>query len=482
MAERLRESDYRAAMDLLAGLSAAADPAGVKHRLVAGLGRIIPSDLTACFQIKPATRRVKSLTSPGRMADDFTRLVAQRCREHPLIAHYRQRLAPDLADGAHKISDFIKPGEWEQNGLCQDLYRGLGMKSEMMLLLAARGGVLTILALHRADQDFSESERAVLNLLQPHLIRTLATARQAVQLRRKLENQENMWRKLPLGVVALNGGNRMVRCTQQASLWLAKYFPGASVDGLLPPDLAAWLKKQLNETNRETHEKRKKTRMNVAESPAHIAGSYIPNDDSHRHIDSPRSAGRRIGHGGSRSRLWRPCRGNAPPDNQNLCAEQKTSHGAKILRDCGANRETYEIPVFIKRRGEEQLMIRLIRRPDPHPMLILEEKKVALSAERLQILGLSLRRAEVLLNLTRGQSNREIGARLGISSRTVQKHLEGIFVALGVASRTAACATAWRHLAVSAGTTLLLLFGGQWMDWINGPAGWFGFVGPLLTT
>ncbi|MCL5770073.1 MAG: LuxR C-terminal-related transcriptional regulator [Planctomycetes bacterium] len=443
MAERLRESDYRAAMDLLAGLSAAADPAGVKHRLVAGLGRIIPSDLTACFQIKPATRRVKSLTSPGRMADDFTRLVARRCREHPLIAHYRQRLAPDLADGAHKISDFIKRGEWEQNGLCQDLYRGLGMKSEMMLLLAARGGVLTILALHRADQDFSESERAVLNLLQPHLIRTLATARQAVQLRRKLENQENMWRKLPLGVVALNGGNRMVRCTQQASLWLAKYFPGASVDGLLPSDLADWLKKQDEGGRRKPQDKMVNTAFQRGE-PDRPAAKCSGGD-------STKPA--RLLAGPARPLAGRDaCPANAPDS------------------------------LFVKRRGEEQLMIRLIRQPDPHAMLILEEKKVAVSAERLQILGLSLRRAEVLLNLTRGQSNREIGARLGISSRTVQKHLEGIFVALGVASRTAACATAWRHLAVSAGTTLLLLFGGQWMDWINGPAGWFGFVGPLLTT
>jgi DNA-binding response OmpR family regulator len=62
----------------------------------------------------------------------------------------------------------------------------------------------------------------------------------------------------------------------------------------------------------------------------------------------------------------------------------------------------------------------------------------------LQLTG---REAEVLLWLSRGKSNREIGEILHISPRTVNKHLEQIFVKLGVENRASAAARAVRALA-----------------------------------
>jgi DNA-binding CsgD family transcriptional regulator len=51
---------------------------------------------------------------------------------------------------------------------------------------------------------------------------------------------------------------------------------------------------------------------------------------------------------------------------------------------------------------------------------------------------LTPREREVLFWLTRGKSNAEIGAILGIASATVNKHLERIYPKLGVENRTAA--------------------------------------------
>lgn len=64
-----------------------------------------------------------------------------------------------------------------------------------------------------------------------------------------------------------------------------------------------------------------------------------------------------------------------------------------------------------------------------------------------KILELTEREAEVLLWISRGKSNREIGDILTISPRTVNKHLEQIFVKLGVENRAAAAARAVRALA-----------------------------------
>ena len=51
---------------------------------------------------------------------------------------------------------------------------------------------------------------------------------------------------------------------------------------------------------------------------------------------------------------------------------------------------------------------------------------------------LTVREAEVLRWLSGGKTDRDIGCILGISTRTVHKHLQRIYEKLGVETRTAA--------------------------------------------
>ncbi len=57
-------------------------------------------------------------------------------------------------------------------------------------------------------------------------------------------------------------------------------------------------------------------------------------------------------------------------------------------------------------------------------------------------LGLTGRESEVLAWIAKGKSNRDIGEILGLSSRTVNKHLEQIYVKLGVENRASAAVKA----------------------------------------
>jgi DNA-binding response OmpR family regulator len=61
-------------------------------------------------------------------------------------------------------------------------------------------------------------------------------------------------------------------------------------------------------------------------------------------------------------------------------------------------------------------------------------------------LSLTGREADVLVWISRGKANREISEILGISHRTVNKHLEQVFEKLGVENRAAAAARAVRIL------------------------------------
>jgi DNA-binding NarL/FixJ family response regulator len=61
--------------------------------------------------------------------------------------------------------------------------------------------------------------------------------------------------------------------------------------------------------------------------------------------------------------------------------------------------------------------------------------------------GLTDREAEVLLWISRGKANREISEILGISPRTVNKHLEQVFEKMGIENRASAAAAAVKTLA-----------------------------------
>ena len=80
---------------------------------------------------------------------------------------------------------------------------------------------------------------------------------------------------------------------------------------------------------------------------------------------------------------------------------------------------------------------------DEQWMVVLREESDAAQIEALvHIFKLTKRESEVLYWTTKGKTSRDIGDILGSSPRTVNKHLEHVFVKLGVETRTAAASLA----------------------------------------
>ncbi|MEC5216610.1 DNA-binding response OmpR family regulator/DNA-binding CsgD family transcriptional regulator [Actimicrobium sp. GrIS 1.19] len=83
-------------------------------------------------------------------------------------------------------------------------------------------------------------------------------------------------------------------------------------------------------------------------------------------------------------------------------------------------------------------------------MLLLEQLQARSDTpSRLAEAALTPRETEVLSWLAKGKTNRDIGDILGMSHRTVNKHLEHVFEKLGVETRAAAAALASGHLSRS---------------------------------
>ena len=80
--------------------------------------------------------------------------------------------------------------------------------------------------------------------------------------------------------------------------------------------------------------------------------------------------------------------------------------------------------------------------PDEYLLTVKREYKVDNRQVLRSSFTLTAREAEVLLWIASGKSNRDIGEILGLSPRTVNKHLEQVYAKLGVENRTAAAALA----------------------------------------
>jgi DNA-binding NarL/FixJ family response regulator len=87
--------------------------------------------------------------------------------------------------------------------------------------------------------------------------------------------------------------------------------------------------------------------------------------------------------------------------------------------------------IFMGKAGPDEFLLRLAK-----------DTAAAVPAEFSKELGLTTREGEVLSWLSKGKSNRDIAQILGLSPRTVDKHLEQIYAKLGVENRTAAAAVA----------------------------------------
>jgi len=92
----------------------------------------------------------------------------------------------------------------------------------------------------------------------------------------------------------------------------------------------------------------------------------------------------------------------------------------------------------------EQLRLQYMGKLGPNEFLmrLAKDTSADMPAEFSSELGLTTREGEVLSWLSKGKTNRDIAQILGLSPRTVDKHLEQIYAKLGVENRTAAAAIA----------------------------------------
>ena len=142
--------------------------------------------------------------------------------------------SPSRTGRALKFSDFFSLRKLRRLDLHAYVCRPLGIDYVMKLYLPPRDGMAAVFVFDRGRRDFSERDRMILGLLQPHLVSLRVAARNRRVLAALEANEDNAQ-----SLVVLAGDGSVAFAGRDARALLRRYF-GADADRAFPEALRAW--------------------------------------------------------------------------------------------------------------------------------------------------------------------------------------------------------------------------------------------------
>ena len=348
---RLNHNDVSRLLDAVRQVHAHADFATLPRLMVDLQSQLVPNELSSFTLMDKREQRAEVVQDTLDLAalEKSRPQFMAHYHEHPIVQHSLK--TKDLQ--ALKITDFLTQREFERTGYFNEFSRQLDIRYQVIYYLFNDADAELAMVLNRRSRDFSERDRTVANLLQPHFAQAWLNAKRFATAQQWQERAQEALRANHLGLLFLTPELRVEGMTGNCEHWLKEYFgrPAGTPDSL-PDPLRRWVLQQRDFQDVETV------------------------------IGQPRASLKLEGAGAS-------------------------------------------------------LVIRFMEDAGRRVTLLLAEQR-RLSAESLTGFGLTAREREVLLWISEGKSNPEIGRILGISARTVDKHVERLLAKLRVESRSAA--------------------------------------------
>jgi DNA-binding CsgD family transcriptional regulator len=314
--------------------------------VVKGLAKLVPAEQVVLNEVDLESGEVKLYPEPESFVvpPEIQPLLGELSDQHPLIVYYTA-----TGDGsAKKISDFITQDEFHARSLYQLFYRPLGVEYQMSLTLPATLPDVVAIIFASSHTDFTERDRAVLNLVRPHLVQAWFNAKEQGHLRSLLSSASDATADSGAGLMVLSDPPHEL--TPGALMTLYRFYGRPTKSGPVSKRVERWIAAQ-------------ETRL-------------------------------------------------SDPD------------ALELLKPLRAEIEG------------RRMLLRYLPGRAPYPAaLLLREERRRPRHKSLDALGLTAREAEIVGYVIRGETNVAIGEALHVSPTTVKKHLDNIYVKLGVRGR-----------------------------------------------
>jgi DNA-binding CsgD family transcriptional regulator len=166
-------ADFRAALDFL-GAMREGHPAAFAAIGVERLPRLVASEFTTLSVCDLVTGKREVFGLPrGALSGEDRAAFNRHFESHPLVRYHGY----DGGRATQRISDCLPVRRFRESALFNDYYRRIRIDHAMALPVFVRDGLLVSFVLNRSRRDFSERERALLDLVRPDLERLYRRSR-----------------------------------------------------------------------------------------------------------------------------------------------------------------------------------------------------------------------------------------------------------------------------------------------------------------
>ncbi len=207
--------------------------------LLVELGELVQADwIGYCEQDRVRQRVRYGIERAGDEWDEEALTVSywEIAAEHPVCSRHN---TGDFS--ALKLSDFLSLKQLRRTRIYAVWFRPVSIERELNVAIPSPPWhTKTFLFDRQAGPDFTERDRHVLNLLQPHLGRLWRAAQTRRRLRAAIAALESGSQQEPRGVILLARKRGIDFVSPAARRLVRKYF-GMSFDSDLPTALADWL-------------------------------------------------------------------------------------------------------------------------------------------------------------------------------------------------------------------------------------------------
>jgi DNA-binding CsgD family transcriptional regulator len=157
-------------LQLLEEIHGVVELAELREALLVALERAVPSDYVSINEIRPDPKDIVVLMRPE--VPELEHKFALHAHENPLI----QRFARTRDTRAYRFSDVVTPDELHALTLYREVYEPLRAEHQIAFVIRTGPAFLVGLAMSRADPDYTDDERDLLNRARPFLIQAYRDA------------------------------------------------------------------------------------------------------------------------------------------------------------------------------------------------------------------------------------------------------------------------------------------------------------------
>ena len=238
----LAHRDIRALVECVTEICALHDLDAFRDHVLRAVSKVVPVELITYTELGLRGQLTTRVVHPaGFITADRARAFEHYKREHPLIWHFSEHPQARVA----KISDFLTQREFHRLGLYNEFFRKIGVEHQIVIGLPAPSPRVGGVALSRRGPDFTERDRMLLSVLQPHIVQAHHNAESFSRVKREATLVLAGLEEIGRGIVWLgpDGGVRLA--TRLARQWLTTYFGRTALRARrLPEALRRWVRLQ----------------------------------------------------------------------------------------------------------------------------------------------------------------------------------------------------------------------------------------------